>query len=135
MGIFQHAGVTVSYNIESAPFAHDLLLLQSSKFNTGFWRPVLESFEEEATRGGRIVTCEWSEFTNADPDKSAETLRAMIRGLGLGPLDAVACGEAVAALKLLESDAPPLIRRKLVFPSSLPKMDELIRLIREFCGF
>lgn len=133
MGIFHHGGRAISYAIDSAPFAHDLLLLQSSKFNTGFWRPLLESLAEGPQSGGRIVTCEWYESGQTD-DKLADDLKIFCDSLGLGPLDVVACGEGVPVLKTIEAKHPAMVRKKLAFAHALPKVDEMNRLITEFCG-
>jgi hypothetical protein len=132
MALFQHGHRSIDYRVEPAPFPQDLVLLQGSKFNTDFWRPVLEALHRAGPGSGRILVCDWSPDGLSD-DEAATELQGLIKGLGFSPTDVVACGDAVAAVNTWEKSGEG-VSRKLVFPGLTPKSDELIRQISAFCG-
>lgn len=134
MAVFFHGNRSIAYQSHFAPFAHDLLLLQSSRFNTDFWGPVLESFGEEPKANGRIITCEWFD-KKLDTDTMAEDLNNLLQTLGLQTLHAVACDDAVKVITELEKKYPASIDKTLLYPQSAPRNDELLRAIREFSRF
>lgn len=127
MALFQFNNQTLPYETDFAPFSHDLLLLQSSKFSADFWRPVLEDLKAGRPAGGRIVTCE-------SPLPDAETFERFLRTLGLHEIHVVALGDAVELVKNVAKIEPGAFEKTLLFPSGFLKPGELPREVREFCG-
>jgi hypothetical protein len=131
MAVFSHGNRTIAYHSQFAPFQHDLLLLQSSRFNPEFWQPVLEDLKEDHMASGRIVTCEWFK-KDLDTAALAEDLNNLLQTMGLHSLHVVACDDAVKVVNELERRYPGSVDKTLLYPQSLPKMDDLARTVREF---
>jgi hypothetical protein len=131
MAVFSHGNRTIAYHSQFAPFQHDLLLLQSSRFHQDFWQPVLEDLKEDLRSSGRIVTCEWYE-KDLDTATMAEDLNNLLQTLGLHSLHVVACDDAVKVVNELERKYPGSVSKTLLYPQSLPKVDDLARTVREF---
>lgn len=133
MAIVLIADRTIEYQIHPAPFKHDVLLLQSSKFNTGFWRPVLEALQRQTKDSGRVLVCEWS-MAGRDTQAHAADLEALVTALGMKPLDVVAIGDATEVFDHWEKTHPASIGKNMKFTQTIPKGDDLIREISDFCG-
>lgn len=133
MAIFFHGNRTIAYHSQFAPFAHDLLLLQSSKFNPDYWSPLLEDFKASGTASGRIVTCEWYD-PKLDTATLAEDLNNFLQTLGLHTLHVVACDDAVKVITELEKKYPGSIDKTLFFPQPIPRGEEFSRAVKEFSG-
>ncbi|MGZ3721558.1 MAG: hypothetical protein ACXVA9_01425 [Bdellovibrionales bacterium] len=131
MAVFFHGNRSIAYQSHFAPFAHDLLLLQSSRFNTDFWGPVLEKFDQEPKASGRIITCEWFD-AKLDTATMAEDLNNLLQTLGLHTLHVVACDDAVKVITELEKKYPGSVDKTLLFPQSLSRNEELARSVHEF---
>ncbi len=131
MAIFSHNSRSIAYQTEFAPFRHDLLLLQSSRFSMEFWRPILESLGDLPRSSGRLVTCEWYDKLR-DEAQMAEDLNAWIKTLGLQDLHVVACADAVDTVNEFEKLYPGRIEKTLFYPQMVPPAQDLTRFIREF---
>ena len=125
MALFQHNNQTLAYQIDFAPFAHDLILLQSSKFNADYWRPVMDEFRDEAPAGGRVITCEW-------PLHDAAFMDRFLSMLGLHHAHVVAMGDAADLVREIEKIEPGVFAKTLLFPQGGPKAHDLVRTVREF---
>lgn len=131
MALFQHDGILLPYQIHFAPFAHDLLLLQGSRFNSDYWLPVLNDWREVEPAGGRVITCDWS------PEKMngagvAEFFNRFFQTLGLHDLHVVACDDAAQVVQDLERDYPGAVAKTLLFARNAPKGDELKAAVSAF---
>jgi hypothetical protein len=131
MAVFFHGNRSIAYQSRLAPFSHDLLLLQSSRFNADFWNPVLEGLPNHSSGSGRIITCEWF-AKDLDTATLAEDLNGFLQTLGLHSLHVVACDDAVKVITELEQRYPGAVDKTLHYPQSHPRMDELTRAVREF---
>ena len=131
MAIFFHGNRSMAYQSHFAPFTHDLLLLQSSRFNPEFWNPVLENLNSDPKAGGRIITVEWSD-TKLETSALATDLKNLIRTLGLHSLHVVACDDAVKVVNELEKTFPGVIGKTLLYPINLPRTEDLVRAVSEF---
>lgn len=131
MALYQHGNRSIAYQIEFAPFAQDLLLLQGSRFDTQFWRPVLATFKDHAPSGGRVVICEWFE-SGLSEVQMAQDLAGLIKTLGLHSLHVVACDDAVDVVAEVEKAHPGRFEKTLLFPQVVPRADELSRSILGF---
>ena len=128
MAVFQYDNKTLPYEVDFAPFTHDLLLLQGSRFNADFWKPMVEVLKEEPAAGGRIVRCD-SEIS------SPEFLKRFIATLGLHHVHVVAIGDASELIKDLEKSEPDIFSRVLLLTQGASlKGAELEQQVREFCG-
>jgi hypothetical protein len=131
MAVFSHGNRIIAYHSQFAPFQHDLLLLQSSRFNLDFWNPVLEDLKEDQRSSGRIVTCDWHS-KDLSLAELVEDLNNLLQTMGLHTLHVVACDDAVKVVNELERKYPGSVTKTLLYPQSLPKMDDLARTVREF---
>jgi len=131
MAVFQFNNLLLPYEIHFAPFAHDLVLLQGSRFNSDYWRPLLQEWTD--TAGGRVLTCDWQPG-GMDVGEQAKYFHRLIQTLGLCRLSVVACDDAVALVEELERDFPGVVSRSLLFARNAPRGDELKRAVNEFCG-
>lgn len=131
MAIFSFGNRNIPYKTEFAPFMHDLLLLQSSRYGFDFWSPVLENLKDHPPSSGRVVACQWFEkgLTEA---QMTEDLNNFIKTLGLHSLHVVACGDAVDIVGELEKLYPGRFDNTLFYPQSVPRPEDLSRSIREF---
>ncbi len=131
MALYQHDGLLLPYQIHFAPFAHDLLLLQGSRFNSDYWIPVLNDWKEEVPAGGRVITCDWQPETVGE-GALAEFFHRFFQTLGLHDLFVVACDDAVAVVHKIEADFPGMVNKTLLFPRNPPRGDELKAAVNEF---
>ena len=132
MPVFQHQGRTIEYKTELAPFGHDLILLQGSRFNVDFWQPVIENLSRAASpAGGRILVCEWAN-AKLDIGQLARDLGQLIQTMGLQSLHVVACDDAVAVVNELQKQQPGVISETLLFSQNTLRTDDLVQDIREF---
>lgn len=131
MALFQYNNILLPYQIHFAPFEHDLLLLQGSKFNSDYWLPVLSGWKAENSAGGRIVTCDWQPEGMAGGDLVEYFYRFFLT-LGLHSLKVVACDDAAKLVQDLEADFPGSFDESLVFAKNPPRGEDLIRALREF---
>lgn len=131
MSVFFHNNRSIPYRIEFAPFQHDLLLLQSSRFGMEFWKPVLENLNSHPPSSGRVVVCEWYEKGH-DETQLAKELVALMKTLGLNSVHVVACDDAVDVVAEVEKLHPGRFENTLLYPQSVPRPDDLSRAIREF---
>ena len=131
MAVYQHGSRSIAYQIEFAPFAHDLVLLQSSRFGVEFWNPVLATLRDHTPASGRVVICEWHDAKLSEV-QMAEDLAGLIKTLGLNSVHVVACDDAVDIVAEIEKLYPGRFENTLLYPQSVPRSDELSRSIREF---
>lgn len=131
MALFQYNNILLPYQIHFAPFAHDLLLLQGSRFNSDYWVPVLTDWKGSVAGGGRVITCDWQPEGLAGGDL-AEYFHRFFLTLGLHDLKAVACDDAAKVIQDLEGDFPGVIKESLLFPRNAPKGEELKKSVQEF---
>jgi hypothetical protein len=131
MALFQYNNILLPYQIHFAPFAHDLILLQGSKFNSDYWLPILTDWKGGASAGGRVVTCDWSPEGMAGGDL-AEYFHRFFQTLGLHSVRAVACDDAAKIVQDLEADFPGAVEKSLLFPRHAPKGEELKKAVAEF---
>ena len=131
MSIFIHDNRSITYRIEFAPFQHDLLLLQSSRYGLDFWKPVLENLNDHPPSNGRVVVCDWF-AKDLDETQMAKDLNQLMKTLGLNSVHVVACDDAVDVVAEIEKDNPGRFENTLLFPQSVPRTDDLSRAIREF---
>jgi len=131
MAVYQHGNRTIAYQIEFAPFSHDLVLLQSSRFNMEFWKPVLSNLRDHTPASGRVMVCDWHDG-KLDEMKMAEDLVGLIKTLGLNSVHVVACDDAVDVVAEIEKLSPGWFENTLLYPQSVPRPDELSKSIREF---
>jgi hypothetical protein len=133
MAVFQYHNHSISYSTEFAPFAQDLILLQSSKFNQDFWRPVREELADFETGPGRVMVCEWGELSTQIGER-AQIFARLLATLGLHDPHVVAFGDAVDLVAELQRKESVVFVKTLLFPQGGPKGDELKRVVREFVG-
>ena len=131
MPVFVFGNRSIAHQIEFAPFSHDLLLLQSSRHNLDFWRPVMDNLKENPPSSGRVVVCDWFE-KGASETKMAEDLNQLIKTIGLHSLHVVACGDAVDIIGEIEKANPGRFENTLFYPQTIPRVEDLSRSIREF---
>jgi hypothetical protein len=131
MAVYHHANRTIAYQMEFAPFQHDLLLLQSSRFTTDFWRPVLENLGQHTPSSGRVVACDWFD-KNLSEQELAKDLDQLIKTIGLTSVHVVACDDAVDLVGELEKLSPGRFENTLLYPQSVPRPEQLSRSIRAF---
>ena len=131
MAIFFHGNRSIAYQSQLAPFSHDLLLLQASRFSTDFWQPVLDDLKDQTPTGGRVVVCEWFE-KGLDVATMAKDLDNLIKTLGLQAVHVVACDDAVGVVKEIEKQNAGRFENTLLYPQSVPRTDDLSRSIRDF---
>lgn len=131
MAIFSRLGRMIPYQIEFAPFTHDLLLLQGSEFGVEYWRPTLEELRREPRGTGRIITCQWFD-AQAPEGTRGEDVAALIQTLGLQDLHVVACDDAVEMAIEIAQRAPACFEKTLYYPQRAPRGAELVQAIREF---
>lgn len=133
MAIFLYNNRSIAYQMELAPFAPDLVLLQGSRFGPEYWRPVLEDLSLAEPAGGRILTCDWS--AEAFKEAQGEDLIRLIQTLGLQSVHLVACDDAVDLVASVQKINPALFEKTLLFPVNPPRGEELKRAVRAFCPF
>lgn len=131
MAVYQHGNRSIAYQIEFAPFAHDLVLLQSSRFDAGFWQPVLSNLRDHTPASGRVIVCEWHD-SNLNEAQMAADLVGLLKTLGLNAIHVVACDDAVDVVAEIEKQNPGCFENTLFFAQNVPRPDELSRSIREF---
>ena len=128
MALFQYDNKTLPYEVHFAPFTHDLLLLQGSRFNADFWKSVVQSLKDEPHAGGRVVHCDG---LLASP----EFLKRFMGTLGLQKVYVVAIGDACELVQSLERSDPDIFSNILLLTQGASlKGAELEQQIREFCG-
>ena len=130
VAMFQFNNLVTSYEANPAPFAFDLLLLQGSRFNRDFWRPVLADLQNEEPGTGRVVTCE-------APLTDVEVFQRFMSTLGLQSVRVVAFAESASLVAEVQRAKLGIFSETLLFEQGGPgpKGDELVRVVREFCGF
>lgn len=128
MALFQYDNITLPYEVNFAPFSHDLLLLQGSRFNADIWKPLVEKLKDETAGGGRIVYCD-----GLIP--SSEFLKRFVGTLGLQKVYVVALGDACDLVVDIEKSDPDIFLDVLALTQGASlKGAELEQQIREFCG-
>ncbi len=131
MALFQYNNILLPYQIDFAPFEHDMLLLQGSRFNSDYWLPVLVDWKGTAAQSGRVVTCDWQSEGQSAQDL-ADYFHRFCLTLGLQNLYAVACDDATKIIENLEADFPGTVEKSLLFPHHSPKGSELKEAVHEF---
>jgi hypothetical protein len=131
MSVYHHANRTIKYNIVPAPFDHDLLLMQGSKYSMEMWRPFLASLIPPAPHRGRVVMLEWHD-PQFGPTALVADCERFMRTLGLHSVKIVACEDAVLVARELARHHSDLVADLLVFPDLTPGGEELLTAIRAF---
>ncbi|MBX3022977.1 MAG: hypothetical protein KF799_14980 [Bdellovibrionales bacterium] len=131
MAVFQYNNRSISYHLELAPFAADLILLQGSRFDASYWRPVLDELVGGAPAGGRIMTCEWS--NEGENRIQPEDFVRLVQTLGLQKVHLVACEDAVELIAGVQRLEPAIFEKTLFYPTQVPKGEDLKRAVRVFC--
>jgi len=131
MAVFHHGNRSIAYQVQFAPFSHDLVMLQSSRFHIDFWKPVLEGLKDSPPANGRVVICEWYEKGLSEA-QMAEDLNSLMKILGLQSIHVVACDDAVEIVGELETKHSGRFENTLLYPQSVPRPEDLSRSIREF---
>jgi hypothetical protein len=126
MAVFQYNNLVLPYQVAFAPFPHDLLLLQDSRFTPDFWKPVLEDLSGEPAAGGRIVTCE-------APWPEPEFFDRFISTLGLHNVYTASIGDGTDLVKKLERAEPGRFVKTLFLNQNI-KSGDLAREVRGLCG-
>jgi len=131
MAIFFNNNRAISHQMELAPFAADLILLQGSRFSPEYWRPVLEDLGSMPPAGGRILTCDWTDdgFKNIQPEDFVK----LIHSLGLQQIHLVACDDAVELMSGVQRLQPTIFEKTLFYPNNAPRGEDLKRAVRAFC--
>lgn len=128
MALFQYDNNTLPYEVHFAPFAHDLLLLQGSRFSADIWKPLVQKLKDETAAGGRIVYCD-----GLIP--SVDFLKRFVGTLGLQKVHVVAFGDACDLVLDIEKSDPDIFLDVLALTRGASlKGAELEQQIREFCG-
>lgn len=136
MALFQFNNQAMPYGVEFAPFSYDLVLLQSSRFSTEFWTPVIEDLTHvmgQQHAGGRILTCDWK-IPGFDDNQQAEFFSRLLQTLGMHGAQVVAFDDAVKMASSVERLHPGIFTKTLFFPQGGPKAEPLEKAVREFCG-
>lgn len=134
MALFQFNNQTLPYEINFAPFAYDLVLLQSSRFTPEFWRSVLDDLVKgSVSSGGRILTCDWK-LAEVSEDEQVEHFFRLLQTLGMHGCHAVAFDDAVKLIGSVERLHPGVFEQTLLFPQGGPKAEPLEKAVRDFCG-
>jgi pimeloyl-ACP methyl ester carboxylesterase len=134
MALFQYDNVLLPYQIHSAPFGHDMLLLQGSRFNSDYWLPVLVDWKGAVAQGGRVVTCDWPSGVQGGPEL-ADYFHRFCLTLGLQNLFVVACDDATKIVAKLEADFPGAVQKSLLFSQNAPRGADLKKAVYEFGEF
>lgn len=134
MALFQFNDRTIPYHIHLGPFGFDLVLLQGSKFNSDFWRPVIEDLEALPSQGGRLLTCDWAEGVGeSKAQDQAQICIRLLQTLGMDSAWVVAFDDAVKLLAEMQKAQSGLVEKTLLFPVEGPKGADLKRAVRDFC--
>jgi hypothetical protein len=130
MAVFIHGNRTINYQIQFAPFAHDLVLLQGSRLSLDFWAPVLEQLKGLPSEQGRIVACDWFQRGLSEAEMATDLLD-LLKTLALQDVHVVACEDAVALVKQVERQDAKRFSSSLLYPST-PRSEDLSRSVQEF---
>jgi len=130
MALFIHGNRSINYQIQFAPFSHDLLLLQGSRLGLEFWTPVLENLKGHPSEQGRIVACEWHQKGLSEAEMATD-LTNLMKTLGLQDVHVVACEDAVGLVKQIEKQDAKRFSGTLLYPST-PRSEDLSRSVQEF---
>lgn len=135
MALFQFNNQSLPYQVEFAPFSYDLVLLQSSRFSTEFWSPVIADLTKVIGlhAGGRILTCDWK-IAGFDEDQQADFFSRLLQTLGMHGAQVVAFDDAVRMASSVEKLHPGIFSKTLFYPQGGPKAEPLEKAVREFCG-
>ncbi len=134
MALFSINGRGIPYQIEFAAIPHDILLLQSSKMNSGLWQSVIEDLTDGKRSHigpSRIVTCEWY-AAGLSPEQLAQDLNAFIRTLALDSVYVVATGDAVDVVGRASQQVPARFSQTLFYPQTTPSAGMLVQAVRDF---
>lgn len=134
MALFQFNNQTLPYEIHFGPFPFDLVLLQSSRFSSEFWRDVIDGLSHgHGHGGGRILVCDWkiSEF---NLDEQAAHFSRLLQTLGMHGAYVVAFDDAVRMTSTVEKVHPGTFAKTLFFAQGGPKGEPLEKTVKEFCG-
>jgi hypothetical protein len=135
MALFQFNNQALAYDVEFAPFSYDLVLLQSSRFSTEFWSPVIADLTHISGvhTGGRILTCDWK-VADFNDEQQAEFFVKLLQTLGMHGAQVVAFDDAVKMASMAERLHPGVFSKTLFYPQGGPKAEPLEKAVREFCG-
>lgn len=127
MAVFQFGGHQLPYFTQFAPFAENLVLLQDSRFDAGFWAPFLDEIGDQPRLGKRVLTLDWPAVP---AEERPRFFLRLMRTLGMAPVHAVAMGDAVGLVAEMRALEPEVFSGVLENPPGAPK--KLIHALRDF---